>query len=89
MYFSDKLLNRSLQGHHSALSFVAEDVAAIEEQPPCHVHLLVASSSPAPRQYITKLTLACTAAGVQAHALPAGLNTSDMTLSLAVSVTGQ
>ena len=28
VYFSDKLLNRSLQGHYSDLSFVAEDVAA-------------------------------------------------------------
>jgi len=75
VYFSDKLLNRSLQGHHSDLTFVVEDVAATGEQPPC-CNVLVASSSPAQRQYIIKLTLACTAAGVQAHALPAGLNDS-------------
>ena len=75
VYFSDKLLNPSLQGHHSDLSFVAEDVAAVGEQSPCCT-VLVASSSPAQHQYIIKLTLACTAAGVQAHALPAGLNDS-------------
>ncbi len=33
--FSDKLLNRSLQGHYSDLSFVAKDIAATGEQPPC------------------------------------------------------
>ncbi len=76
VYFSDKLLNRSLQGHHSDLSFSPEDVAATEEQPPCTCIVLVASSSPAQRQCIIKLTLACTAAGVQAHALPDGLNYS-------------
>ncbi len=75
VYFSDKLLNRSLQGHHYDLSCDAKDVAAVGEQPPCCT-VLVASSCPAQRQYITKLTLACTAAGVQAYALPAGLNDS-------------
>ncbi len=43
VYLSDKLLNPSLQGHHSDLSFVAEDVAAIGEQPPC-CNVLVAKS---------------------------------------------
>ncbi len=32
--FSDKLLNQSLQGHHSDLRFVAENAAATWEQPP-------------------------------------------------------
>ena len=73
--FSDKLLNLSLQGHHSDFRFVAEGVAAIGEQSPCCT-VLVASSSSAQHQYIIKLTLACTAVGVQAHALPAGLNDS-------------
>ena len=33
--FSDKLLNRDLQGLHFDLSFVSKDVAATGEQPPC------------------------------------------------------
>lgn len=32
--FSDKLINRSLQGRRSDLSFVAKDVAAVGKQPP-------------------------------------------------------
>ena len=72
--FSDNLTIRSLQGHHADFDIYRQKrcrnwgAASLLQCAGCSV--------PAQRRCITMLRSFCTAAGVQAYALPAGLNDS-------------